>query len=89
MKLNHVVAGTLLAAGLSAGSLVGAGAAGAVPVGPGSTVAEKPPYKHDWLREGDGPGRGHGKWRGGDVRGIDACISAASPYGTVSGYVCI
>lgn len=87
MKLNHVVAGTVLALGLGAGSLVGASAAGAAPVGPGVGFAEKPHHHHDWKHPGKGPR--HANWRGGDVRGVDACISATSPAGYVSGYVCI
>ncbi|WNG88806.1 hypothetical protein C6A87_006165 [Mycobacterium sp. ITM-2016-00317] len=85
MKLNHLVAGAVLAAGLGAAGLVGAGAAGAAPVGLGGGFAEKP--HHDWKHPGKGPR--HAKWAGNDVRGVDACITATSPYGNVSGFVCI
>ncbi|ANI38470.1 hypothetical protein [Mycolicibacterium vaccae] len=86
MKLNHLVAGAVLAAGLGAAGLVGAGAAGAAPVGAGVGFAEKP--HHDWKHPGKGPR--HAKWAGNDgLRGVDACITATSPYGNVSGFVCI
>ena len=86
MKLNHLVAGAVLAAGLGAAGLAGAGAAGAAPVSVGGGFAEKP--HHDWKHPGKGPR--HAKCARNDgLRGVDACNTATSPYGNVSGIVCI
>lgn len=90
MKLKDAVAVVVLAVGFSIGSLASGGVASAAPNAPGIDFPQKPHHDDwdDWDDWGNGPG--HGKWdRGGWYNGIDACISAAGPYGNVAGFVCI